>query len=859
MNRISRYFPLLLILFAGSGCSALIYEIVWYQLLQLAIGSTAVSLGFLLATFMGGLCIGSVWLPRWQPGRQHPARMFAMLELGIAILAILVRFGIPLIDSVYFVGVEHGMPNMLLRAFISAVCLLPPTILMGASLPAMVRWIEVRSTEVLSNGALGESAWATLYGANTAGAVFGCLFAGFYLLRNYNTTVATLAAAAINLAVAGISFMLAKRVELQPHPSGWGPERGFPAEQPRDDGASSQANSQAEVVATSQVPAVSRATAVSQMEVLRQDGNLPIYIAVALSGACALGGEVVWTRLMGMLLGNTVYVFSIILAVFLIGLALGSIGASWILRSRPGVMHARAALGWSQVLLTIAIAWTAFMIADSLPYLPVNPFLSTSPWFTFQFDLARCIWAVLPPAILWGASFPLGCAAIVWHGRNSGATDEDPGALVGGVYAANTLGAIVGALGVSLALIPWIGTRDSQRVLLAVSAVAGLIVLIPYLLRHWSTQAVAWLTVSMGVAVFLMVNVDAVPGELIAYGRQMSINQNKSTILYTAEGRNSSVAISKWQNGAIYVNVNGHVEATTEIYDMKLQRMVGHLPGLIHPNPKSVLGIGFGAGVSAGTFTRYPGIEHITICEIEPVIPPTSTRFFGKQDYEVMNNPRTHIIYDDARHYLLTTLDKFDIIASDPLDVFVKGTAGLYSKEYFERVKSRLNPGGMFTLYVPLYESDVRTVKSELATFFDVFPNGTVWANTIDGQGYDMVFMGQVEPLRINLDELNQRIHRPDYAPVAQSLHDIDVGSLEALFSTYAGNQSDLEPWLRGADINRDGDLRLQYIAGWSINSRLENVIYRQMIAYRRLPEQMFTGSPENVRYMLDTMAGGIK
>jgi spermidine synthase len=839
MNRISRYFPLLLILFAGSGCSALIYEIVWYQLLQLAIGSTAVSLGFLLATFMGGLCIGSIWLPRWKPGQQHPARMFAMLELGIAILAILVRFGIPLIDSVYFVGVEHGMPNMLLRAFISAICLLPPTILMGASLPAMVRWIEVRSTEELSNGNLGESAWATLYGANTAGAVFGCLFAGFYLLRNFDTTVATLAAAAVNLAVAGISFLLARRVESAP---------GALAQEPADERASSPGD----------VPqaAVSHATAVSQMEVMRQEGNLPIYIAVALSGACALGGEVVWTRLMGMLLGNTVYVFSIILAVFLIGLATGSIGASWILRSRPGVMHARAALGWSQVLLTIAIAWTAFMIADSLPYLPVNPFLSTNPWFTFQFDLARCIWAVLPPAILWGASFPLGCAAVVWPGKNS---SEDPGALVGGVYAANTLGAIIGALGVSLALVPWIGTRDSQRVLLAVSAVGGLIVLIPYLRRHWSMQAAAWLTASMGVAVFLMVNVDAVPGELIAYGRQMSINQNKSTILYTAEGRNSSVAISKWQNGAIYVNVNGHVEATTELYDMKLQRMVGHLPGLIHPNPKSVLGIGFGAGVSAGTFTRYPGIEHITICEIEPVIPPTSTRFFGVQDYEVMNNPRTHIIYDDARHYLLTTLDKFDIIASDPLDVFVKGTAGLYSKEYFERVKTRLNPGGMFTLYVPLYESDVRTVKSELATFFDVFPNGTVWANTIDGQGYDMVFMGQVEPLRINLDELNQRIHRADYAPVAQSLHDIDVGSLEALFSTYAGNKSDLEPWLRGADINRDGDLRLQYIAGWSINSRLENVIYRQMIAYRRSPDQMFTGSPESVRYMLDTLAGGIK
>ncbi len=231
---------------------------------------------------------------------------------------------------------------------------------------------------------------------------------------------------------------------------------------------------------------------------------------------------------------------------------------------------------------------------------------------------------------------------------------------------------------------------------------------------------------------------------------------------------------------------------------MKLQRMVGHLPALIHPHPRSVLGIGFGAGVSAGTFTTYPGIEKITICEIEPLIPPTSTRFFADQDYDVMHNPRTRIIYDDARHYVLTTSEKFDIIASDPLDVFVKGTAALYSKEYFEMVKRHLNPGGMFTLYVPLYESDVKTVKSELATFFDVFPYGTIWANTVDGRGYDMVFMGQSEPLKINLDEMQQRLERPDYAPVAESLREIGIGSATDLLSTYAGQSSDLKPWLTG-------------------------------------------------------------
>ena len=238
-------------------------------------------------------------------------------------------------------------------------------------------------------------------------------------------------------------------------------------------------------------------------------------------------------------------------------------------------------------------------------------------------------------------------------------------------------------------------------------------------------------------------------------------------MLYTIEGRNSSVAITRWNDGATEIDVNGHVEATTEPYDMKLQRMVGHLPGILHPNAKSVLGIGFGAGVSAGTFTRYPGIEHITICEIEPVIPPTSTRFFGKQNYEVYKNPKTRVVFDDARHYLLTTTDKYDIIASDPLDVFAKGTAAIYSKEYFESVKRHLNPGGLFTLYVPLYESDERTVKSELATFFEAFPHSTIWANTVNGQGYDMVFMGHLEAPTINLDEIQQRLSRPDYAPVA--------------------------------------------------------------------------------------------
>jgi spermidine synthase len=803
----SRFFPLLLILFAGSGCSALIYEIVWYQLLQLAIGSTAVSLGVLLATFMGGLCVGSVGLPRLGFARRHPLRIYAVLELGIALCGVLVLVGIPYIDRVYVAGAEHGLPGMLLRGLICAVCLLPPTVLMGASLPAIVRWVESTPR--------GVSWWGLLYGGNTVGAVFGCLFAGFYLLRIYDTATATYVAAAINVAVAAMSFGLAARTPAQA--AAGGSEDAAPA------------------------------------RIETGHAQWTVYVTIALSGACALGAEVVWTRLMGMMLGSTVYVFSIILAVFLIGLALGSGGGAWLVRAMHGASGARLALGWCQVLLTLGIAWTAYMIADSLPYWPINPLLTISPWHTFQLDMVRCLWAILPPALLWGASFPLALAAVASPG-------EDPGRVVGGIYAANTLGAIVGALGVSLALIPWIGTRNSQRVLLVVSALSALLVLAPYARKHRSKALAAELAVSMLVAGLLAWSVDAVPGELIAYGRRMAISAGKAKILYTAEGRNSSVAISQWNDGATEVDVNGHVEATTEPYDMKLQRTVGHLPALLHPHPQSVLGIGFGAGVSAGTFTTYPSIKKITICEIEPIIPPISTRYFAQQDYDVLHNPRTRIVYDDARHYVLTTPEKFDIIASDPLDVFVKGTAALYSKEYFEVVKRHLNRGGMFTLYVPLYESDVRTVKSELATFMEVFPYGTVWANTLSGQGYDMVFLGQAEPLKIDLDEIEQRLNRPDYAPVAQSLREIGIRTAVDLLATYAGQKSDLGPWYAGAELNRDGDLRLQYLAGWGINSSLEDFIYRQMLSYRRPPWNLFTGSAERVQslmYAVSAEGGG--
>ena len=793
-----KYLPVLMLLFAGSGCAALIYEVVWYQLLQLAIGSTSVSLGILLATFMGGLCIGSMWLPRLRL-RQHPLRLYALLELGIAVFAVFVQLSLPYLNRAYISGAEHGLPGMLLRGVLAAICMLPPTILTGGSLPAITRWIE-GSPE-------GVSWWGYLYGGNTAGAVFGCLVAGFYLLRIFNMATATYVAVAVNLAVAGLSLVVAGAT-----PFSAGLETG-----------------------TEKAAAAVREGA---------DRPWQVYATIALSGATALGAEVIWTRTLAIELLATVYVFSIILAVFLTGLAIGSWAGSRVLRK----MNPAIALGWSQILLTLGIAWTAYTMIHSLPWWKDDVITTPDAWRMWSLDLKRVFYAVLPATLFWGASFPLACAAVA-------RPDEDSGRVTGGIYGANTLGGIVGALAVSLVLIPWIGSQQTERLLIAVAALSGLLVLLPYL-RRSITMAAATLVALAGVAM-LAWSVSAIPTQLVAYGRFMSSWAGQSTDLKMVEGRNSSVAYTRWNDGATYVNVNGHVEATTEQADMKLQRMVGDLPAILHPNPQKILGIGFGAGVSAGTFTRYPSVKSITICEIEPVIPPNSTYFFGPQNYHVMNDPRTRIVYDDARHFLLTTTEKYDVIASDPLDVFVKGTAALYSKEYFDVVKQHLNPGGYFTLYVPLYETSDATIKSELLTFFDAFPNGTIWANNRDGEGYDMIFLGQLEPLKIDVDAAQQRLERPDYDKVRASLVEIDVHSLPDLLSAYTGNATDLDPWIRSAAINHDGDLRLSYLAGWGINSQIADSLYRQMLQYRHDPTAMLTGSQTVVDAVINAIHSG--
>jgi spermidine synthase len=804
-----RYLPALLLLFVGSGCAALIYEIVWFQLLELVIGSSAISLGILLGTFMGGMCAGSLLLPRLVSPRHHPLHVYALIEIAIGAIALLVLAAVPLVGSVYTAWAGSGTAGIILRAAAAGVCLLPPTLLMGATLPAISRWVKATPE--------GVSWLGFFYGGNIAGGVIGCLLAGFYLLRLYDTTTSTLVAVAINVVVAALAFVLSRLAEYQPAD---------------------------EVPANAPPPTGARLA----------------YVAIALSGVTALGAEVIWTRMLSLLFGGTVYTFAQILAVFLIGLGIGSTVGSVIARDS---VSPRIALGWCQMLACAALAWAAYMTTESLPYWPINPSMNTSPWFTFQLDFVRCLWVVLPGAMLWGASFPLALAAVA-------SRDQDAARLAGGMYAANTVGAIVGSLGVSFILIPWVGSQHAQQVLIAMSALSGLLMLEPVYAaspireqvrlkpdttegrRRPSLVPSIALAAAMVAAALLLRSVPPLPGVLVAYGRFAAARIGQADVFYTGEGINASVAVSRLGNGVLNYHNAGKVQASSEPQDMRLQRMLGHLTTLIPASPKDVLVIGCGAGVTAGAVSIDPAVERQTIVEIEPLVPEVVSTYFGEQNFNVVRNPKVRIEIDDARHFLLTTDRKFDAITSDPLDPWVKGAAMLYTTEFFTLVKDRLNPGGVVTLFVQLYESNLAAVKSEIATFLEVFPNGVVFGNTQEGRGYDLVLLGQVEPTRIDVDDIEARLNRPEYEPIKQSLAEIGMRSAIDLFSTYAGSKADLEPWLADAVINRDRNLRLQYLAGLGLNLYQADTIYASMLQYGDRPTSLFVGSEDTMRALLE-------
>jgi spermidine synthase len=315
------------------------------------------------------------------------------------------------------------------------------------------------------------------------------------------------------------------------------------------------------------------------------------------------------------------------------------------------------------------------------------------------------------------------------------------------------------------------------------------------------------------------------------------------SFLYLAEGATASVAVTQHVGGARQFHIAGKVEASDMDIDMRLERMLGHVPALLHPHPKSVLIVGVGAGVTAGALSIHPEIERIVVCEIEPMVPRSARTYFGKENHHVFDNPRVQLVFDDARHFLQTTNEKFDIITSDPIHPWVRGAATLYSLEYLTLAKNHLTPGGVVTQWIPLYETDERSVKSEIGTFARVFPDTTLWNPDQLEEGYDLVALGRATESLIAEGDIQARI---DAAPrVKQSLSEVALRSAGDILSTYAGRGKDLAPWLADAEINRERHLRLQYLAGLAANTDQRFAIFQAILSYRRYPADLFVAAAD--------------
>jgi len=792
--------PVLAVLFWLSGCAALIYEIIWLHLLRLVIGCSSFSLGILLACFMGGMGLGSLLGPRFMSAKSHPLRMYAWIEVGIATIALGLVYVSPQVHVLYQWLAALGILGQWARLVIGVGFLIVPACFMGATLPIVAQWLQGEKHPAASLGAL--------YATNILGGVTGCLLTGFVILRYWDVLIGTYMAMALNAAAALLAWRLASACPVRQdlvRRTGGG-----------DIGLSSS--------------------------------TLPfLACVVACSGFTALGAEVVWTRLLGLILGGTVYTFAIILAVYLAGLSLGSaMGTALTTR----VKHPLLALGAFQGVLAMTLPNAAghFGAASNRVDFIWNTLLRVQP--KGLGDTLCAMWIVAPSTLCWGATFPLVIAALPRRPTGLGRS-------VGLLGAANTGGAVVGALLTSFWLIPTHGTQITQRVFVICSAGVALVVVAvgawqcandPGLSgkgdnrRRWSLgRSVLALLLIVGLGIHGTLRTPKVSQRLLAHARVSG--RKEGTVLYCDEGVHSPVLVKSWDGGIRTLHLSGKVVASNELEEMRLQRLLGHIPQLLHPNPKSVLVIGLGTGVTAGCFVVDPRIEHITICELEPRVRGAAEKFFSDVNHDVLADPRTCLVYDDARHFLATTSERFDIIATDPIHPWVRGAAALYSQEFYALCKKRLTEQGIVSQWLPLRSMDEAAVKSETATLFGAFDRATLWYTGNFKDRRHMIICGSLAPVPVDVQAGECWLRQTP--AFHRSLEALELSGISDLLSLYSGQKRDLGPWLQDAVVNRDWAMRLEHLAGRAFGYELSEEIFETIIDYRVFPENLFVNVPQ--------------
>ena len=763
-------FVLLCGCFIASGATGLIYEILWARMLGLVFGATTLAVSTVLAAFMGGLALGSALAGRLAPRIARPVAAYGWMEIGIAVYALLVPTLFRGVDNLYAVIWQQLQPGFftftLIRFALSSLLLLVPTTLMGATLPVL-------SAALLRSERRDSNSVTRLYACNLVGAILGTLLAGFVLLPMVGVRRTILIAAGTNVVVGLVAVTIQRRIQHQ-----------------------------SRVVLDKSV-LIERGAEVDH-------SRFWFFVAFA-SGFVTISTQVSWTRVLAMIIGSSTYAFSIVVALFLIGLA----GGAWIVARKDRSAKLRTSILIVEMITAVSLLFSLFVL-NGIPALLVNlgTRLKIASWTgLLGLQIASATLLILVPALLMGMVMPL---VLVWASNQVRAVNR-----VGRTYAVNTIGAITGAFATGFVLIP----KTSIRFTLLLVAVLCLFVaafayepalrgLEPVLKKALALATAFVVAVGFFIVAPRMNLADLSIGaydslvRVLAQTREGAADSTQTDaaitheLLMYREGPTATVSVRR-DGDTVSMAINGRTNASDSIYDMPTQVMLGQLPMLVAPQRKNALVIGFATGVTVGAMLQSP-IESVTCVELEPTTIEGS-QFFNHINNRPLDDPRTKLIIDDARTYLRVTTDRYDVIVSEPSHPWVPGVANLFTQEFFELGRQRLTEQGVFVQWVQIYQLSTESLRSVLATYQKVFPHVLLFRTGGVNKGKDLLLVGSNQPL--NLLPVAERLADPR---VQTELSRINLRSEADVKSWFVCDESRLSPAVADARINTDDNMHIE-------------------------------------------------
>lgn len=711
---------LLLALFV-SGVAGLTYQVLWLRLLSLVFGVTAYAASTVLASFMAGLALGSFLAGRVALRARHPLVWFGCAELLIGLSALATPTALQAVGRLYGAAVfSVGDDAMALTTTLRFACalavLIVPTTLMGATLPLVVASPLVRSGPIASR--IG-----ALYGTNTAGAILGAFLTGFYLIGAIGIHATFLWAAVLNTLAGAVAIWLSRRYETD-----------------RTDAAAADA-------AADVAPADAHAGASSHAQTA--PSLLIMRLVFALSGCAALALEVIWFRILVLFLPATTYAFTTMLATVLAGLA----GGGWI-----AARLLRRDRDWLTWLTAIQMA-TGIVVLGSLSLLAISYAKGWSTTGTIQASMV----AILPASLLMGISFPVGLRLASRRGGGREIAHR-----LGTLYSVNVLGAIFGSTLAGFLLLPRLGSRVSLVVCAALYLVSGLLLAMVMPKR---SRALVLTVASVALFAFAATHVPD-PFRATLVRRHGPLER----VLWHDEGVQTTVAVHGTAMGGHVLYLDGLHQANDTADMLRVHRQIGHLAVMLHPNPKDVLVIGLGGGVTAGAVSQHD--VSLDIVELSDGV-RQAARWFSHVNYDVLNQPRVHLRVDDGRNFLTRRPGQYDVITADIIQPIHAGAGHLYSVEYFRLAAQALKDDGLMLQWVGHRE---RTQYQLIVrTFATAFPYTTLWA---DGT----LLVGTKRPLVVHREGFDRQMAN---ARTRAALEWVGLTSFDTLLSWYtAGPQT---------------------------------------------------------------------